>query len=44
MLNKGPYIVETTRFLAGILDRKRSHRVKSRPVMRKLAVSRLRAE
>jgi pyruvate kinase len=44
MLNKGPYIVETTRFLAGILDRMRSHQVKSRPVMRKLAVSRLKAQ
>lgn len=43
MLNKGPYIVETTRFLAGVLERMRAHQIKNRPVMRRLAVSRLTA-
>jgi len=41
MLNKGPYIVETTHFLAGVLERMRGHQQKNRPVMRRLAVSRL---
>jgi len=41
MLNKGPYIVETTRFLSGILERMSAHRAKSRPMLRKLAVSEL---
>ncbi len=39
MLNKGPYIVETTRFLAGILERMHSHQNKRRPALRRLAVS-----
>ena len=39
MLNKGPYIVETTRFLAGVLARMSGHHAKRRPVMRRLAVS-----
>ena len=41
MLNKGPYIVETTRFLGGILDRMGGHAVKRSPVSRRLAVSAL---
>ncbi|NTV93929.1 MAG: pyruvate kinase [Thiobacillus sp.] len=39
MLNKGPYIVETTEFLSGILARMDSHRSKRSPTMRRLAVS-----
>jgi pyruvate kinase len=39
MLNKGPYIVETVRFLADVLGRMSGHRVKRRPVMRRLNVS-----
>ena len=40
MLNKGPYIVETTRFLGDILGRMQSHQAKRRPALRSLAVSR----
>nr|MBP9035425.1 pyruvate kinase [Pseudomonadales bacterium] len=39
MLNKGPYIVETTRFLGDILGRMQSHQAKRRPTLRSLAVS-----
>ncbi|MEW5786261.1 MAG: pyruvate kinase [Pseudomonadota bacterium] len=39
MLNKGPYIIETTRFLGGVLARMAGHHAKRRPVMRRLAVS-----
>jgi len=39
MLNKGPYIVETVRFLSGVLGRMSGHHAKRRPMMRKLAVS-----
>ena len=39
MLNKGPYIVETTRFLGGILERMSGHHAKRRPMLRRLAVS-----
>ena len=39
MLNKGPYIVDTTRFLADILTRMQSHQAKRRPTLRRLAVS-----
>ena len=39
MLNKGAYIVETTRFLSGILTRMHSHTTKHSPVMRRLAIS-----
>ncbi|MBK8991840.1 MAG: hypothetical protein IPM40_09145 [Gammaproteobacteria bacterium] len=39
MLNKGPYIVETTRFLGDILGRMHSHQAKRRPTLRSLAVS-----
>ena len=41
MLNKGPYIVETTQFLNGILDRMQGHASKRSPALRKLAVSAL---
>ena len=40
MLNKGPYIVETTRFLGDILARMQAHQAKRRPALRSLAVSR----
>ena len=39
MLNKGPYIVETTRFLSGVLARMHGHNAKRSPLMRRLAVS-----
>lgn len=39
MLNKGPYIVETVRFLNGVLERMAAHRSKRRSMLRKLAVS-----
>lgn len=39
MLNKGPYIVETTRFLSGVLTRMGGHNTKRAPIMRRLAVS-----
>lgn len=41
MLNKGPYIVETTQFLSGVLARMDGHKAKSAPLMRRLAVSEL---
>jgi hypothetical protein len=43
MLNKGPNIVETVRFLGGILSRMDEHYVKRRPTLRKLSVAQLRA-
>ncbi|MFA7399462.1 MAG: pyruvate kinase [Sideroxydans sp.] len=39
MLNKGPYILETVRFLCGVLDRMSGHQIKNRPMMRRLSVS-----
>jgi pyruvate kinase len=39
MLNKGPYIVETTRFLSDVLERMGGHANKRAPMMRRLAVS-----
>jgi pyruvate kinase len=39
MLNKGPYIVETVRFLNGILERMDAHQSKRRALMRRLSVS-----
>lgn len=39
MLNKGPYMVETVRFLSGVLERMSRNQVKRRPVMRHLSVS-----
>lgn len=41
MLNKGPYIVETTRFLNGVLNRMHGHSAKRSPMLRRLAVSEL---
>ena len=41
MLNKGPYIVETVRFLSGVLERMSEHQSKHRPMMRRLSVSKL---
>jgi pyruvate kinase len=39
MLNKGPYIVETVRFLNGILERMDAHQLKQRALMRRLSIS-----
>jgi pyruvate kinase len=41
MLNKGPYIIETVRFLAGILERMSGHQVKQRPTLRRLSISQM---
>jgi len=41
MLNKGPRIVETVRFLSGIIGRMDDHYSKRRATLRKLAVARL---
>ena len=41
MLNKGPYIAETVRFLCGVLERMSDHQSKHQPMMRRLAVSRI---
>jgi pyruvate kinase len=41
MLNKGPYIVDTVRFLSGVLERMSSHRDKTRPMLRRLSVSKI---
>jgi pyruvate kinase len=41
MLNKGPHIVATTRFLSGVLERMGAHRTKNRSMMRRLAVSKI---
>ncbi|NCC27802.1 MAG: pyruvate kinase [Gammaproteobacteria bacterium] len=42
MLNKGPNIVETVRFLDGIIGRMDAHYVKRRATLRKLSVAQLR--
>jgi pyruvate kinase len=42
MLNKGPYIVETVRFLNGVLERMDAHQSKRRAMMRRLSISELR--
>jgi pyruvate kinase len=39
MLNKGPYIVETVRFLSGVLERMSAHQNKLSPMLRRLSVS-----
>ena len=39
MLNKGPFIVETVRFLSGILERMDAHQAKQRAMLRKLSIS-----
>ncbi len=41
MLNKGPYIVETVRFLSGVLERMSAHQNKLSPMMRRLSVSKI---
>jgi pyruvate kinase len=41
MLNKGPNIVETVRFLSGVIDRMDEHYVKRRATLRKLSVAQL---
>jgi pyruvate kinase len=41
MLNKGPYIIETVRFLVGILKRMSGHQIKRSPMMRRLSISRI---
>jgi pyruvate kinase len=43
MLNKGPFIVDTVRFLDDILTRMNAHRAKGRPMLRKLSVSAIQA-
>ncbi|MCK7495768.1 MAG: hypothetical protein MZW92_35950 [Comamonadaceae bacterium] len=42
MLNKGPYIVDTVRFLNGVLERMGVHTTKRRSMLRRLSVSALR--
>lgn len=42
MLNKGPYIVEAVRFLAGIHQRMKFHQEKKMAMLRKLSISDLR--
>jgi pyruvate kinase len=39
MLNKGPYIVETVRFLSGVLERMGAHFSKQRARLRRLSIS-----
>lgn len=41
MLNKGPNIVETVRFLSGVIDRMDEHYLKRRATLRKLSVAQL---
>ena len=41
MLNKGPYIRETVRFLGDVLERMEEHQSKKTAMLRKLAVSRM---
>jgi pyruvate kinase len=41
MLNKGPNIVETVRFLSGVIDRMDEHYIKRRATLRKLSVAQL---
>ena len=41
MLNKGPNIVSTVRFLSGIIDRMDEHYIKRRATLRKLSVAQL---
>jgi pyruvate kinase len=41
MLNKGPQIVDTVRFLCQVLRRMQDHQAKKRSMLRRLAVSRL---
>ncbi|MCB1801065.1 MAG: pyruvate kinase [Gammaproteobacteria bacterium] len=41
MLNKGPYIADATRFLAGVLERMALHQSKKSATLRKLSVSQM---
>ncbi len=41
MLNKGPYIVETVRFLSGILSRMDTHHDKRKAMLRRLSIAAL---
>lgn len=41
MLNKGPYIVEATRFLSNVLERMAAHQSKKRSRLRRLSIARL---
>lgn len=41
MLNKGPYVGEAVRFLAGVLERMEAHQSKRRSMLRRLAVSKV---
>ena len=41
MLNKGPFIVETVRFLSGVLERMTAHQSKKSSMLRRLAVSQI---
>lgn len=41
MLNRGLNIVETVRFLSGIIDRMDEHYVKRRATLRKLSVAQI---
>jgi pyruvate kinase len=44
MLNKGPNIVETVRFLNGIIGRMDQHFVKQQPTLRRLSVAQMKAD
>ena len=39
MLDKGPHIAATTRFLGNVLERMQEHRVKKRAMLRRLHVA-----
>jgi len=39
MLNKGPYVVDTVRFLSGVLERMSAHTSKRQSMLRRLSVS-----
>ncbi len=39
MLNKGPFVVETVRFLANVLERMQAHRAKKTAMLRRLRVA-----
>lgn len=41
MLNKGPYIIEATRFLSAVLERMDAHQSKKSATLRRLAVSQM---
>jgi pyruvate kinase len=44
MLNKGPNIVETVRFLNGIIGRMDEHFAKQQPTLRRLSVAQMKAD